>query len=295
MSSLEKYNRRGVKTSYISTIIGISLVLFVVSIIIGGGFALNSIQEQAKENLQIDIFFKSGYSDADIKQIEIELRTWNYFKDVKYIDSDQAIRELLDLNDDPNSLIEVLGDELIIPTNISFHPKAKYANLHGITTIKGLLFEAYPEEIDEIHYNEESISNVNLGFKRLVFLFGLIAILLIFVAIAMINNTIRLALFSQRFLIKTMQLVGATSRYIRRPFLTKSILQGIVSATIGIGLFMLLLYVINNVLEIIEIELPLELLLLLFACILFLGILISFISTWAALNKYLRMKINDLY
>jgi len=295
MSSLEKYNRRGVKTSYISTIIGISLVLFVVSIIIGGSFAINSIQEQAKENLQVDIFFKTEYSNADIKQIEMELRTWEYFKTVKYIDSDQAIRELVELNQDPSSITAILGDELIIPTNISFNPKAKYANLQELKNIKQLLIDTYPEEIDEIHYNEESIADVNLGFKRLVFLFGLIALLLIFVAIAMINNTIRLALFSQRFLIKTMQLVGATHRYIRRPFLTKSILQGIVSATIGISLFMLLLYVINNVLEIIEIELQLQLLLLLFVSILFLGVLLSFISTWAALNKYLRMKINDLY
>jgi len=295
MSSIEKYNRRGVKTSYVATIIGVSLVLFIVSIIFGGGFAIQSIQKQAKENLQVDIFFKFGYSDADIKQIEQELRTWEYFKEIKYIDSDQAIRELSGLNNDHTAITAILGDQMIIPTNISFHPKEEYANLAEIQKIKDTLLEAYPEEIDEIHYSEESIADVNLGFKRFVVLFVLIAVLLIFVAIAMINNTIRLALFSQRFLIKTMQLVGATSRYIRSPFLAKAILQGIVSAILGLALFLLLIYVVNNVLEIIDIVLPLDLLLMLFACILVLGMLISYIATWSALNKYLRMEINDLY
>jgi len=295
MSSIEKYNRRGLKTSYVSTIIGISLVLFVVAILLGGAFVIKSVQQQAKENLQIDIFFKPEFSDADIKQIEQELRTWDYFKEIKYVDSDQAIRELTGLNDEPSNITSILGGELIIPTNISFHLHEKYANQNDITIIEEELLKAYPEEIDEIYYNKESIADVNLGFKRFVFLFSLIATLLVFVAIALINNTVRLALFSQRFLIKTMQLVGATPRYIRRPFLLKSIFHGILSAILGLALFLLLIYIINNVLEIVEIMIPPTLLLILFASILSLGILISYLSTWSALNKYLRMNINDLY
>lgn len=294
-SSAEKYSKRGVKTSYVSTVIGISLVLFVISIIVGGSFALNSIQKQAKESLQADIFFKPEYSDADIKQIEQELRSWSYFRQVKYVDSDQALKELTGLDQEPSDISAILDGEIAIPTNISFHPKEEFADLEGMKTIKEKLLSAYPDEIDEVHYSEESVSDVNLGFKRFVFLFGFIAILLVVVAIAMINNTIRLALYSQRFLIKTMQLVGATSHYIRKPFLTKSIFQGIVSAILGLGLFMLLVYVTDNVMEVIEITLSLELLLILFGFILILGILISYVSTWFALNKYLRMKVDDLY
>jgi cell division transport system permease protein len=294
-SSAEKYSKRGVKTSYVSTVIGISLVLFVISIIVGGSFALKSIQKQAKESLQADIFFKPEYSDADIKQIEQELRSWNYFKQVKYVNSEQALKELTGLDQDPSVISAILDGEIAIPTNISFHPKEEFADLDGMKTIKEKLLSTYSEEIDEVHYSEESISDVNLGFKRFVFLFGFIAILLVVVAIAMINNTIRLALYSQRFLIKTMQLVGATSRYIRKPFLAKSILQGIVSAILGLGLFMLLVYITDNIMEVIEITLSLDLLLVLFGFILVLGILISYVSTWFALNKYLRMKVDDLY
>lgn len=296
-SSAEKYSKRGVKTSYVSTVIGISLVLFVISIIVGGSFALNSIQKQAKESLQADIFFKPEYSDADIKQIEQELRKWEHFKQVKYVDSDHALKELTGLDRDPSDITAILDGEIVIPTNISFHPKEEYADMEGMRKIKAELLSAYPDEIDEVHYNEESVASVNLGFKRLVYLFAFIAALLVVVAIAMINNTIRLALYSQRFLIKTMQLVGATSRYIRKPFLAKSILQGIVSAILGLGLFMLSIYVIENVMEyeFIEISLSLKLLLILFGFILVLGVLISYISTWFALNKYLRMKVDDLY
>lgn len=294
-TTAEKYSKRGVKTSYVSTVIGISLVLFVISIIIGGSFALKSIQKQAKESLQADIFFKPGFADADIKQIEQELRDLPYFKEVKYVDSDQAINEIKGLNQKSEDIIEILGGEIAIPTNISFHPREEYADMEGMNKIKEVLLAKYGEEIDEVHYNEESVEDVNLGFKRFVFLFGFIAILLVVVAIAMINNTIRLALYSQRFLIKTMQLVGATSRYIRKPFLLKSVLQGIVSAIIGLALFMLLIYVTDNVMEVIEIRLGLNLILILFALILILGIIISYVSTWFALNKYLRMKVDDLY
>lgn len=293
--SAEKYSKRGVKTSYVSTVIGISLVLFVISIIIGGSFALDSIQKQAKESLQADIFFKPEYADADIKQVEQELRTWGFFKQVKYIDSDQAIREISGLGQDPAKIMEILDGEIAIPTNITFHPKVEYADHEGMELIKAELLKAYPTEIDEVHYNEESVADVNLGFKRFVYLFAFIALNLIIVAIAMINNTIRLALYSQRFTIKTMQLVGATSRYIRKPFLAKSVLQGIVSAILGLALFMLLIYVADNVMEVIEISLSIQLLLILFASILSIGIIISYVSTWFALNKYLRMKVGDLY
>lgn len=294
-SSAEKYSKRGVRTSYVSTVIGISLVLFVISIIVGGAFILSSIQKQAKESLQADIFFKPEYSDADIKQVEQELRTWKYFKQVKYVDSDQAVNEIKGLDQTPSDILAILDGEIAVPTNISFHPKEEFANLSGMKKIKTELLNAYPDEIDEVHYSEKNVSDVNLGIKKLVFLFAFIAMLLVVVAIAMINNTIRLALYSQRFLIKTMQLVGATSKYIRKPFLTKSILQGIVSAIIGLGLFMLSVYVIDNMMELFEISLSLNLLLILFLIILILGVFISYISTWFALNKYLRMKVDDLY
>ena len=111
----------------------------------------------------------------------------------------------------------------------------------------------------------------------------------------MINNTIRLALYSKRFTIKTMQLVGATHKYIRRPFLIQAVFQGLVSAVIGMALVMTLYYALNNVLDSIEISYDMQGLFLLFSSLLAIGIIITFVSTWFALNKFLRMKLDDLY
>jgi cell division transport system permease protein len=122
-----------------------------------------------------------------------------------------------------------------------------------------------------------------------------VAALLIIVAVAMINNTIRLSLYSKRFTIKTMQLVGATAGFIRKPFLIQSIYQGVISSMIGLTLLMTLFFAINNTLESIEVSYSWQSFLLLVGSVTGLGVLISFISTWFALNKYLRMKLDDLY
>lgn len=291
----EKYSKRGVRTSYISTVIGISLVLFMIGLVLTGSIFIDSIQTQAKESLQADLFFKPEYTESDIKQIEQELRGWDYFKEVTFVDQDQAIKELSGLGQSDDEILRILDGEKPIPANISFKPKAMYADLAGMKKIKAELLKTYSDEIEEVFYDEASVQSVNLGFKQFVYLFAVVALLLIIVAVAMINNTIRLALFSKRFTIKTMQLVGATGRFIRTPFLWQSVFQGIVSAIIGLALLMLLIYIINNMLETIEVSLALPQLLVLFGAVIFIGIFISLVSTWFALNKYLRMKMDDLY
>lgn len=153
----------------------------------------------------------------------------------------------------------------------------------------------FPNEIDEVNYDKSSVKSVNLGFKQFVFLFLVVALLLIIVAVAMINNTIRLALYSKRFTIKTMQLVGATSAFIRKPFLYQSILQGVVSAILGMALLVTLFYAFNNFLETIEISFDPYTFAFIFGSLLVIGVIITFVSTYFALNKYLRMKLDDLY
>jgi cell division transport system permease protein len=120
-------------------------------------------------------------------------------------------------------------------------------------------------------------------------------LLLIVIAVAMINNTIRLALYSKRFTIKTMQLVGATTMYIRKPFLGQALFQGLLSALIGLALLLTVFYGINNLLETIQIAYTLESFLMLISLLFVIGVFITLLSTWFALNKYLRMKLDDLY
>lgn len=294
-SAAEKYNQRGLRTSYVSTVIGISLVLFMIGLVLGGVLALDSVQTQAKENLQGDLFFKAELNEADIKQIEQELKTWPEFKEVYFVSPERAMEEFSGLNEDTKEIEAIFEGENLFPPNIGYKPKAQFANKEGMEQIKNKLLKAYPEEIDEVNYDEASVETVNLGFRQFAVLILLVAVLLIIVAVAMINNTIRLALYSKRFTIKTMQLVGATSKFIRRPFLLQAVLQGIISAVIGMALVMSLFYALDNILKTIEITFEFQTFLILFLAILAVGIIISWISTWFALNKYLRMKLDDLY
>lgn len=291
----EKFSRRGVRTSYISTVLGISLVLFMIGLVLGGVLGLKNVEKQAKESLQGDLFFKPDLNAADIKQIEQELKTWSQFKEVFFVSPDRAIEEFSGTDQDAGQILSVFEGDNPLPPTIGFRPKAEYATRKGMKDIKKDLLKAYPDEIDEVNYDRSSVETVNLGFGQFVFLFLVVALLLIIVAIAMINNTIRLALYSKRFTIKTMQLVGATSGYIRRPFIRQSLLQGFVSSLIGLALLMTLFFALNNTLESLEISFTLEGLLILIGSVFTTGLVLTVISTWVALNKYLRMKLDDLY
>jgi cell division transport system permease protein len=192
-------------------------------------------------------------------------------------------------------MLAIFSGENPLPPTICFHPKEQFANRKGMELINKKLMSRFTDEIDEVNYDKATVENVNLGFKQFVLLFLSVALLLIIIAVAMINNTIRLALYSKRFTIKTMQLVGATGGYIRKPFLWQAILQGIVSAIIGLALLLTVFYAWNNVLISFEINYTIQTFLLLVGSLIIIGVFITLISTWFALNKYLRMKLDDLY
>ena len=290
-----KMNKRGVKTSYISTIIGISLVLFMIGIVLGGFFGLDDVQKQAKESLQGDLFFAPKMNPADIKQVEQELKTWTQFNEVFYVSPERAIEEFTGADQNADNILAIFEGDNPLPPTIGFKPKASFATSEGMKGIKDSLLLVYGDQLDEVSYDESSVQKVNLGFKQFVFLFGAVALLLILVAFALINNTIRLALYSKRFSIKTMQLVGGTSRYIRRPFLWQAIGIGVVSGIIAIALLFGLFYALNNMIDAFEISFGFQNFLLLVVSLILFGIIITFISTWFALNKYLRLKLDDLY
>ena len=291
----EKNGNKGLRYRSVSTVIGISLVLFMIGLVLGGVFGLENVQRQAKESLQGDLFFTPEMNNADIKQIEQELKSWKEFSDVFYISPERAIEEFSGQDENADEILAIFEGENPLPPTIGFKPKAEYATKEGMEKIKAALLKAYPDEIDEVNYDKASVEDVNLGFRQFVFLFLTVAALLIILAVAMINNTIRLALYSKRFTIKTMQLVGATPSYIRRPFIVRSVFNGIVSAVIGLALLMTLFFALNNSMDTIEITYSVKSFILLCSSLLALGVVISVVSTWFALNKYLRMKLDDLY
>jgi len=291
--SIEKYTKRGIRSSYLSTIIGISLVLFLTGVVLSGSMALQSIQKQAKESIQCDIFFNADVKDADIKQIEAQIQSWPELKRVWFVSAERAVEEFTgEGSEDIKVLFE---EENPLPPSLCFSPNEKNATKTGLIAIKNKLLNSYKDVIDEVSYDASSVERVNLGFKQFVILFISIALLLIVIAVAMINNTIRMALYSRRFTIKTMQLVGATAAFVRKPFLLQAIRNGLISAMIALALLVTVFYALNNTLETIELTFSLINLLILIGGLIATGVFITFVSTWFALNKYLRMKLDKLY
>lgn len=291
--SIEKYTKRGIRSSYLSTIIGISLVLFLTGVVLSGSMALQSIQKQAKESIQCDIFFNADVKDADIKQIEAQIQSWPELKRVWFVSAERAVEEFTgEGSEDIKVLFE---EENPLPPSLCFSPNEKHATKTGLVAIKNKLLNSYKDVIDEVSYDASSVERVNLGFKQFVILFISIALLLIVIAVAMINNTIRMALYSRRFTIKTMQLVGATAAFVRKPFLLQAIRNGLISAMIALALLVTVFYALNNILETIDLTFSLINLLILIGGLIATGVFITFVSTWFALNKYLRMKLDKLY
>lgn len=297
----KKYSRRGLQTSYVSTVVGISLVLTMLGVVLAIVLGLAGLKESVKEQIQVDLFFSAEKTQDDIKLIAREMENYPEVKSVKYVSSERAWEEFEEITlQTGDSLagagfdLSVIDGEIPIPPSISFHPKADYANEDSMEALRVKLTEAFPA-ITDFNLNRESLQDVNIGFDRIAYIILVIAGLLLLIAFAMINNTIRLALYSKRFIIKTMQLVGATAGFIRRPFIVQSFFQGIFAAIIGMGLLMAIIHLTNEFLLNISDLLDIMVLLKVFGAIVVMGILISVFSTIIALNKYLRMKLDDLY
>lgn len=291
MSKAEKQKTTmKVKTNYVSTIISISLVLFMLGLL--GLIVLNAkqISDHVKQNIGFSLFLDEEISSTEVEKIKSSLSSKPYTNRLEYIDKDQAAEMLKeDLGED---FVDFLGYNPLTGS-IDVYLNSAYAEADSIKWIEKEL-KAY-NKVKEVSYQKDLISEVNNNIQKIgIVLFGF-TILLLIVVIALINNTIRLAIYSKRFLIKTMQLVGATGGFIRRPFVARGVLNGILSAIIAIILLLGVLYwVSKNIPELMELQ-NFNVYVILFSSVIVLGILISWISTSLAVRKFLRMQSGDLY
>lgn len=292
---IEKYSRRGLQTGYLSVIVGISLVLFMLGLVIGAYFGLEHLQKAAKENIEIDLFFNPDLNDSDIKLIEQELKGWEEIKSAWFVSPERALEVFQSNGEAANEIKSIYNGASPFPPSVSFNPKNEHVSKQGLEKLRQKILSAYPKQVDEVNFDENRIKQVNLGFLQWIYLFVAIGLLLTIIAFAMINNTIRLALYAKRFTIKTMQLVGAKSGFIRKPFLLNALLQGFLSAIIGMSLLIGVFYILKSYMEGLENTYDLQTFLMLFGALVVLGVVISFFSTLFALNKYLRKRLDALY
>lgn len=278
------------KTIYISTIFSIALVLLMLGML---GLILvhaKNLSNYVKENIVLNIIVDEGAKETDILAFQKELNSNKAVKQTQYVNKEVAQHNLTkDLGED---FVNFLGYNPLLST-IDVYLKAEYANNQSIDSLKVNL-EKNPI-VKEVIYQSSLIDMVNKNINTIgLIVLGFAAILLV-IAIALINNTIRLAIFSQRFLIKSMQLVGATKNFIRKPFILVAILHGLIASFIAIIILLgILYYAQKEIPEIVILRNYTEFGFVLIGMVA-IGIFITAISTLFAVSRYLRLKIYDLY
>ena len=273
--------------SYLSVTISITLVIYMLGLI--GLLLINAgrLSDYAKENLVISIFLNSDDKEMDIIKLQKELDASKYVIETIYVSKEEAARMLKDeLGEDFESQLGFNP----LPPSIDIKLNAAYANVDSISMIESQLKKN--DLVKEVIYQKSFVNLVNENVRKISAVLFLFSILFLFISIALINNTIRLAYYSRRFIINTMQLVGATKAFIQKPFIVKSSFLGALASLIAIFFITVSIYFIQSAFEgiIIFTDKP-----IIFAMMFFLGVFISGISTYFSVNKFLKMKTNQLY
>ncbi len=288
----ESYSRRQLRSSYLTSVISIMLVLFMLGLL--GLLVLHAqkLSDHIRENIGFEIIMKDDVKEADILRLQKMLDATQYVKSTAYITREEATKRLSrDLGED---FIQWLGDEenpLLPSIDVRF--RAAWANNDSLTRIENMLIAN--TEVKEVYYQKSLVHLINQNVRRIGIILFALSLLLLVIAIALINNTIRLSIYSKRFLIKSMQLVGATEGFIRRPFVFSSILQGFLGGLLAVLSLTLVLYAaIQNIPELTQLQ-DLKMVGILFASILIMGMLLTGLSTAISINKYLRAKTDKLF
>ncbi len=282
--------KKTLKTFYISTIFSISLVLVMVGLL--GLIVLHgkNLSNFVKENIVLNVVIKENAGDNEIFTLQSNLEKNESIKSTQFISKESAAKNLS--NDLGEDFVKFLGYNPL-SASIDVYLKAEFANKERIQKLVTKLKKK--EIVKDVIYQESLIDMVNENLKSISLVIIAFGFTLLLIAIALINNTIRLAMYSQRFIIRSMQLVGATKGFIRKPYIVSGMIHGLLGGVVAILLLLSTLYIAKT-------EMP-ELAMLqnyvefgvLFAAIILMGIIISIFSTYFAVNKYLNQHIDDLY
>jgi len=288
--SFEKYQKRRLRSSYFSVIISISLVLFLIGVLGLIVLKTHSITEHFKEKVTITIFLKDNAKNKDVEILQAELKRAEYTKLVTYISKKEAASKYTkEIGED---FVEFLGDNPL-KNAIDISLKSEFVTPEKMAEIeKNLLIRSI---VAEITYDKPLIELLTKNINRLSFWMLLFSALFTLIAVVLINSSIRLSVYSKRFTIKTMQMVGATKSFIRVPFIWKSVQLGILGALVAIGGLIAFIMYLDNTIPELEMLSNYEILGMLFAFIIGLGILITWISTFFATQRFLNLRTDELY
>ncbi len=280
----------GFDMQFVTSGISTTLVLLLLGLVVFFVLAARNLSVYVKENISFSILVSDDMKEADILKLQKSLDKEAFVKSTEYISKKQALREQTEaMGTDPE---EFLGYNPFT-ASIEIRLNSDYANSDSIAKIEKLIKKS--SDIQEILYQKELIDAVNDNIRNIsIMLLGLAAILAL-ISFALINNTIRLAIYSKRFLIHTMKLVGASWSFIRCPFLRRNILMGVLAALVADSILcMAACWLVSREPELVRVITP-DVMMLVSAAVLLFGILITYLCALLSINKYLRMKAGTLY
>jgi cell division transport system permease protein len=293
MAQFGKSSSKRGKPSYTYAIIGMSVILFLFGIV--GWIFLNvrKTGEIVKEKLQLHAWISPTAGKKQIDSLLKYVTAMPYAKNTEYVTKEKAIQKW---NAENDTLWKNFIENNPLPESIDFYVKASHVNKDSLEKINSLITGNFPDVMSELQYPKDAVSAVNSPNIKyaIAIIIGFIALLAIMVIIS-IDNTIRLAMYSNRFLIKTMQMVGATRGFIARPLDTRAIINGLIASGIALALIFGVIFLVESYLPDFKILRDGASMWMIICGVLFLGVIMSLFSTHRAVLKYLKMKLDDLY
>ena len=289
-SKESEYSKARLRSSYLTLVVSVSLVLFLLGVL--GLVLINAreLSDYLRESLSFSIMLDDEAKEPDIRMLQKDLDAKPYVKATEYVSKDAAaVKMKKELGED---FINFLGDNPLPPT-IDVYLYAGYTSPDSVAKIEKYVRE-YPF-VKEVYYQESLLFLINENVRKISLFLLVISTFLFLIALTIINNTIRISIYSKRFLIRTMQVVGASRAFIRKPFLMQSALHGLLAALIAMSLLMGMLYLIEKEFLLLFNFQSTYLMLLLGVSIIITGVVINVISTFFSVNRYLSISEDKLY
>ncbi len=292
MAQLGKIKGKKGKTSYAGAIFGVAVVLFLFGIV--GWFFLNirKTGDYFKESIQVHTYLNPDANKKKIDSLTQYISSIPYANRVEFVDKEKAAAKWNAEND--TTWKQFLQDNPL-PESIDFYVKADYVDKDSLAVLSANLQNKFPGVISEFQFPTETVTKVSGFVRTAAIIFLIAAIVLTIIVVFSIDNTIRLAMYSNRFLIKTMQMVGATRWFIAKPINQRAVINGIIASAVAIGAVLGTVYMVENLVPSFKVLHDNVGLMWLSIVIVFLGVTITLVSTHRSVIKYLRMKLDDLY
>ena len=284
--------KRRLRGSYLISLMSIMLVLFVLGLFSSLVLFANRISEYIKENVGFEIVMKKGVKEKDIIEFQHVLDRKEYVKSTEYISQQEATRRLTeDLGED---ILEWLGDvENPLLPSIDVRFKSDYANNDSIAKIEQWVMKN--KNVKEVYFQKSLIHSIDKNVNKIASVLLLIGLVLLIMAVTLISHTVRLAVYAKRFVVRSMQLVGATEGFIIKPFMKSFVIQGVIGAVLSLIFLSIFLFKVMNDVPELAFLTNISSIVLIYIAIIALGVILTTLSTYYAMRKYLRADIDDLY